>query len=89
MGVSNLGNPLSQAEVQNQYLDTSGKIKDAFSIDNSLAAHIRWRKQYKSPCKGKLAMITSCLTKEAVEYQEAVEYLSMEWIIYESAQQSC
>ena len=75
MGDSNLADPCSHTEVEKlyflllllfqerAYLDKLGKTKDALSIDNSLAAHISWRKQYKQACEGSLAMVTSCPTK--------------------------
>ena len=69
-------NPHTHAEVKKQYLDKSEKVEDTLSIGNSLAAHIQWRKQYKSSCEERLAMITSCYTKEAIEY------LRIEWRKY-------
>ena len=58
-------------------LTRSQAEKDTLSIDNSLAAQVRWRKQYKQSCEGRLAIITSWSTKEAVEY------LRIEWREYE------
>ena len=60
-------------KVEKLFIDVkTGKTKDTLSIDNSLAAHVRWRKQYKQSCEGRLAMITSCPTIEAVEYLRIV-----------------
>ena len=68
MGDSNLADPRTHAEVEKLFIDIkSGKIKGTISIDDSLAAHVQWRKQYKQSWEGRLAMITSCPTKEAVE----------------------
>ena len=62
----------SQEEVERQYLG-----KTAPAIDNSLAAHIRWRIQYRKSVEGRLSMIALNPT------QEAVDYLKIEWAKYE------
>ena len=49
-------------EVERQFTD-----KDKLGIDNSIAAHIRWRKTYKASVEGRLLMIATCPTTEAVE----------------------
>ena len=72
-----LGDPRTLEDVEGQFHDKDGVLKDKLSIDNSIAAHIRWRKQYKTSCEGRLTMLNSCPT------QEAVEYLRVEWKKYE------
>ena len=72
-----IGGSRGYDNVERQFHDKDGVLKDKLSIDNSIAAHIRWRKQYKTSCKGHLAMLNSCPT------QEAVEYLRVEWKKYE------
>ena len=62
----------TQEEVERQFTD-----KDKLGIDNSIAAHIRWRKTYKALVEGRLSMIATCPTTEAVEY------LQIEWAKYE------
>ena len=72
-----LGDPRTLEDVERQFRDQDGVLKDKLSIDNSIAAHVRWRRQYKASCEGRLAMLNSCPT------QEAVEYLRVEWKKYE------
>ena len=72
-----LEDPQTLEDVKRQFHDKDGVLKDKLSINNSIAAHIRWRKQYKTSCEGRLAMLNSCPT------QEAVKYLRVEWRKYE------
>ena len=67
-----MGDTRTQEEVERQFTD-----KDKLGIDNSIAAHIRWRKTYKASVEGRLSMIATCPTTEAVEY------LRIEWAKYE------
>ena len=41
-----------QEEVKKQFMTPHGQINDALSIDNSIAALVRWRKLYKYSCTG-------------------------------------
>ena len=70
--IHNHGDSRIQEEVERQFTD-----KDKLGINNSIAAHIRWRKTYKASVEGRLSMITTCPTTEAVEY------LRIEWAKYE------
>ena len=72
-----LGDLRTLEDVKRQFHDPDEVLKDKLSIDNSIAAHVRWRKQYKTSCEGRLAMLNSCPT------QEVVEYLRVEWNKYE------
>ena len=72
-----IGDPQTLEDVERQFHDKDGVLTDKLSIDNSIAAHIRWRKQYKTSCDECLTMLNSCPT------QEAVEYLRVEWKKYE------
>ena len=63
-----MGDSRTQEEVECQFTD-----KDKLGIDNSIAAHIRWRKTYKESVEKRLSMIATCPTTEAVEY------LRIEW----------
>ena len=74
---NSIGDPRSLEDVKRQFHTKDGELKDKLSIDNSIAAHIRWRKQYKISCKGRLVMLNSCPTTEAIEY------LRVEWKKYE------
>ena len=72
-----IGDPRTLEEVEKQFHSKDGEIKDKLSIDNSIAAHIRWRKQYKTSCEGRLAMLNSYPTTKAVKC------LRVEWKKYE------
>ena len=72
-----LGDQQTLEDFKRQFHDKDGVLKDKFSIDNFIAAYVRWRKQYKTSCEGRVAMLNSCPT------QEAVEYLCVEWNKYE------
>ena len=74
---NSLGDPRTLEDVERQFRDQDGVLKDKLFIDNSIAAHVRWRRQYKASCEGRLAMLNSCPT------QEAVKYLRVEWKKYE------
>ena len=65
---NSLGDPQTLEDVERQFHDKDGVLRAKLSIDNSMGAHIRWRKQYKTSCQGHLAMLNSCPTQEAVEY---------------------
>ena len=65
---NSIGDPRSLKDVESQFHKKDRELKDKLSIDNSIAAHIRWRKQYKTSCEGRLAMLNSCPATEAVEY---------------------
>ena len=67
-----MGDSRTQEEVGRQFPDN-----DKLEIDNSIAAHIRWRKSYKALVEGCLSMIATCPTTEAVVY------LRIEWAKYE------
>ena len=67
-----MGDSRTKEEVERQFTD-----KDKLGIDNSIAAHIRWHKAYKALVEGRLSMIATCPTTEAVEY------LRIEWAKYE------
>ena len=67
-----MGDSSTQEEVELQFTD-----KDKLEIENSIAAHIRWRKTYKASVEGRLLMIATCPTTEVVEY------LRIEWAKYE------
>ena len=58
-----MGDSRTQEEVERQFTD-----KDKLEIDNSIAAHIRWRKTYKASVEVRLSMIATCPTTEAVDY---------------------
>lgn len=47
---SSIGDPRTLEEVGNRSEKKDGDIKDKLLFDNSIAAHIRWRKQYKTSC---------------------------------------
>ena len=72
-----IGDPRTLEDVERPFHNKDGELKDKLSINNSIAAHIRWRKQYKTSCEGRLAMLNSCPTTEAVEY------IRVEWKKYE------
>ena len=68
-----MGDSRTQEQVEWQFTDI-----DKLGIDNSIAAHIRWRKTYKASVERHLSMIATCPTTEAVEYLK-IEWAKCEW----------
>ena len=48
------GDPRSLQDVERQFHTKDGELKYKLSINNSIATHIRWGKQYKTSCHAEL-----------------------------------